>query len=152
MSQETIDPKDINGRMRMAPTLDFLSAVPWWLIILILLGLVATYNILTDDQMGTIFLRIGAGIRVTVTVTIFAYLLAITIGLFVGLGRVSKNIVANNFASLYVRSIAVFSGSLRWHTVSPISPPPRFACILYRFSLTPALTPAWRRSPAVQLG
>jgi polar amino acid transport system permease protein len=105
MSQETIDPKDINGRMRMAPTLDFLSAVPWWLIILILLGLVATYNILTDDQMGTIFLRIGAGIRVTVTVTIFAYLLAITIGLFVGLGRVSKNIVANNFASLYVEVV-----------------------------------------------
>jgi polar amino acid transport system permease protein len=89
----------------MAPTLDFLSAVPWWLIILILLGLVATYNILTDDQMGTIFLRIGAGIRVTVTVTIFAYLLAITIGLFVGLGRVSKNIVANNFASLYVEVV-----------------------------------------------
>jgi polar amino acid transport system permease protein len=55
--------------------------------------------------MGTIFLRIGAGIRVTVTVTIFAYLLAITIGLFVGLGRVSKNIVANNFASLYVEVV-----------------------------------------------
>ena len=105
MTQETFDPNKSDSRMRMAPAFEFLSIVPWWFITLILLGLLVTYNILTDDQMGTIFLRVGEGIRVTVTVTIFAYLMAITIGLVVGLGRVSSNVLANNAASFYVEVI-----------------------------------------------
>jgi polar amino acid transport system permease protein len=91
--------------MRLAPALDFLSNVPWWLIILILLGLFVVLKILTDEQMETIFLAISKGIRVTITVAIFAYLLAISIGLFVGLGRVSRNVVAKNVSSFYVEVV-----------------------------------------------
>lgn len=106
MSKDILDPSNPNhSRMRMAPAFDFLSIVPWWLITLILLGLLITYQILTDDQMETIFLAVGKGIRVTVTVTIFGYLIAITIGLIIGLGRVSSNVFANNFASFYVEVV-----------------------------------------------
>jgi polar amino acid transport system permease protein len=91
--------------MRAVPAFDFLSNIPWWLITLILLGLFITYKILTDDQMETIFLAVGRGIQVTLTVTIFAYLMSISIGLFVGLGRVSSNVLANNAASLYVEVV-----------------------------------------------
>jgi polar amino acid transport system permease protein len=62
-------------------------------------------KILTDEQMETIFLAISKGIRVTITVAIFAYLLAISIGLFVGLGRVSRNVVAKNVSSFYVEVV-----------------------------------------------
>ncbi|MFZ0548046.1 MAG: amino acid ABC transporter permease [Candidatus Promineifilaceae bacterium] len=105
MTQEILDTSETDNRMRLAPAFDFLSTLPWWLIILILLGLFIVYQILTDEQMTTIFLAVGKGIRVTVTVTVFAYLLAITIGLFVGLGRVASNPVANNIASFYVEVV-----------------------------------------------
>jgi polar amino acid transport system permease protein len=106
MSKDILDPSNsTDSRMRMAPAFDFLSIVPWWLITLILLGLLITYQILTDDQMETIFLAVGKGIQVTVTVTIFGYLIAITIGLIIGLGRVSSNVIANNFASFYVEVV-----------------------------------------------
>jgi polar amino acid transport system permease protein len=105
MTQQTLDPNTSSSRMRMAPALDFLSIVPWWLITLLLLGLLIIYNILTDDQMETIFLAVGKGIQVTVTVTVFAYLMAITIGLFVGLGRVSSNTLAHNAAAFYVEVV-----------------------------------------------
>lgn len=91
--------------MRMAPALDFLSIVPWWLLVLIGIFLLVIYQILTDDQMETIFLAVGEGIRITITVTVFAYLMAIVIGLFVGLGRVSSNVLFNNVASFYVEVI-----------------------------------------------
>ncbi len=99
------EPEISSSRMRLAPTFDFLSNLPWWFITLLLIGLLVVYQILTDDQMETIFLAVGKGIRVTLTVTIFAYLMAITIGLFVGLGRVSSNVIANNVASFYVEVV-----------------------------------------------
>lgn len=105
MSQETTDLKDIDGRMRMAPSLDILSSVPWWFLVLLGIFGIIVFQLLTNDQMSTIFLAIVKGIRVTLTVTIFAYLIAITIGLLVGLGRVSKNIIINNLASLYVEVV-----------------------------------------------
>ena len=105
MTQEPVDTSNTSNRMRMAPAFNFLSIMPWWLITLLFLGLIIAYQIVTNDQYTTIFLAVGKGIRVTVTVTVFAYLMAITIGLFVGLGRVSSNFLANNAASFYVEVV-----------------------------------------------
>lgn len=102
---QTPEPDIPSSRMGLASTYNFLGKMPWWFITLLLLGLLVVYKILTDDQMETIFLAVGKGIRVTLTVTIFAYMMAITIGLFVGLGRVSKNPIANNIASFYVEVV-----------------------------------------------
>lgn len=93
------------ARPRLVPILDSMSRFPWWLLIAILIGLLILYQIVVDQQMNTIFRAVAQGIRVTFTVTVFAYGLALTIGLFVALGRVSSNTVFYNLATFYVEII-----------------------------------------------
>lgn len=103
MSQEDGLPERRGARL--IPGVERLSEIPWWLLIVMALGLMIVLSILTDDQMTVIFRSVARGIRVTLFVTFTAYLLAITIGLFVGLGRVSQNKVINNLASFYVEVV-----------------------------------------------
>lgn len=92
-------------RPRLIPALDSMSRFPWWLLVAILIGLFILYQIVTDQQMNTIFLAISRGIRVTFTVTVFAYSLALVIGLFVALGRVSNNTIFYNVSTFYVEIV-----------------------------------------------
>jgi len=78
---------------------------PWWLLVALLLGLMIVYQILTNQQMGAAFGAVAVGLGVTIRVTLLAYGLAIVIGLFVGLARVSTNPVINNLASFYVEIV-----------------------------------------------
>ena len=82
-----------------------LSHLPWWLLIVLLAGVVLVYQITTDELYSTILDKLVRGIGLTVFVTAIAYLAAITIGLLVGLGRVSKNPIVYNLATLYVQVI-----------------------------------------------
>jgi len=92
-------------RSRIAPVLDRMADWPWWLLVVIFIGLIIVYSILTDQRTTVIFLAIIKGIRVTVAVTLAAYSIAVVIGLFVGLARVSTNKIIFNLASFYVEVI-----------------------------------------------
>nr|MBI2905060.1 amino acid ABC transporter permease [Chloroflexota bacterium] len=78
---------------------------PWWLIVALLIGLTIIFQIVTNQRMSVIFGAIAAGIGVTIRVTLSAYFLAVIIGLFVGLARVSSNRVILNIASFYVEVV-----------------------------------------------
>jgi polar amino acid transport system permease protein len=93
------------SRPRLVPALDNMSRFPWWLLLAILIGLFILYQIVTDQQMNTIFQAISRGIRITFIVTLFAYSLALIIGLFVAFGRVSVNIFFYNLATFYVEIV-----------------------------------------------
>ena len=82
-----------------------LSQLPWWLLFILLAGLVLFYQITTNALYSDILQRLVRGISLTLFVTAVAYLAAITIGLLVGLGRVSKNPILYNLATLYVQVI-----------------------------------------------
>lgn len=84
---------------------DRMSQWPWWLLIIIFLGVLVVWNAITNEQFTVIFTRLLGGITVTIFTTIVAYALALAIGLVAGLGRVSKNPVAYNIATLYVQVI-----------------------------------------------
>ena len=90
---------------RLVPGTDWLANLPWWLLIVIVLGLLIVYRIVTNEQYNVIFRAIIEGIRITLLVTASAYSLAIVIGLFVGLARVSSNKIIFNLASFYVEVI-----------------------------------------------
>jgi polar amino acid transport system permease protein len=90
---------------RLIPGTDWLANLPWWLLIVILLGLLIVYRILTNEQYNVIFTAISKGIRITLLVTAAAYSLAVLIGLLVGLARVSSNKVIFNLSSFYVEVI-----------------------------------------------
>jgi len=109
----------------VSPIASRLEKVQWWLLAVILAGLLALYFILTDAQMTRVFFAVAGyvpfdpaqpnstgaltlltrGIGITLRTALSAYLLAVTIGLLVGLARVSANPLINNLASLYVEII-----------------------------------------------
>jgi polar amino acid transport system permease protein len=62
-------------------------------------------NFVTNQRMSVIFGAIAVGIVITIRVTLFAYCIAVVIGLFVGLARVSSNKVILNIASFYVEVV-----------------------------------------------
>jgi polar amino acid transport system permease protein len=84
---------------------DRMAQWPWWLLIIVFVGVLLTWQFATSEQFSTIFRRLLQGIGVTIFTTIVAYTCAIVIGLIAGLGRVSKNPVIYNFATLYVQVI-----------------------------------------------
>jgi len=82
-----------------------LSKLPWWLLFILFAGVILFYKIITDELYSAILGKLAQGIYVTVFVTIVSYIAAICIGLIAGLGRVSKNPVIFNVATLYVQII-----------------------------------------------
>lgn len=90
---------------RLVRSLDAMANWPWWLLAAISIGLLIAYEIITDEKTGAIFDFLKAGFWVTLRVALTAYLLAIVIGLVMGLARVSKNRLFYNISSFYVELI-----------------------------------------------
>ncbi len=89
----------------MAPWSGTLQNAPWWALILALLGIFILYQILSNEDYRQAFIFLRSGIRLTVIVTTSAYVIAATIGLITGLGRVSDNIIPYTLSTLYVEII-----------------------------------------------
>lgn len=82
-----------------------MSDWPWWLLIIIAVGAIIAWQFATNELYTTIISRLIRGIGVTIFTTVIAFTFAIIIGLIAGLGRVSKNPVIFNIATLYVQII-----------------------------------------------
>lgn len=79
-----------------------LEKAPWWALILILLFVVLTYWAFTAETYRDAFNFLFQGVKLTFLITLTAYSFAIVLGLIVGLGRVSSNIVPYTLSTLYV--------------------------------------------------
>jgi polar amino acid transport system permease protein len=82
-----------------------LADFPWWLLFILLAGIFLLYRILTNVTYQEIIATLAVGIRLTITITIAAYVLSLVIGLITALGQLSKNILTRNLATLYVQII-----------------------------------------------
>ncbi len=80
-----------------------LADLPWWLLIVALLGVYFVYVTATNAEYNEAFNFLREGIFITIRVTLTAYAIAITIGLLTGLARVSKNPIIYNIATFYVQ-------------------------------------------------
>jgi polar amino acid transport system permease protein len=87
----------------MSQLLD-LDDMPWWALILVVIGLVLIYLILANPNYADTFAFISEGVIVTLRMTLIAYLISIFIGLLTGLARTSKNKIVYTIATLYVES------------------------------------------------
>jgi len=90
------------GRGRLLPATSHLEKWPWWALTIALAAVLIVFSIITTPTYQDAFNFIRAGIVTTIRVTLTAYGIAILGGLFLGLGRVSKNVIYYNFATLYV--------------------------------------------------
>jgi len=79
------------GEARPAPKQNvidrWLYRVPWWALILALVGIWLAIAISQDEFYSGLYRQIRTGISVTIRVTLFAYLLALAVGLVVALIR-----------------------------------------------------------------
>ncbi len=90
------------GEGRLFPAAGNLAKWPWWGLTIALAAVMIIFSILTTPVYQDAFNFISEGIFTTIRVTLTAYGMAIVGGLFLGLGRVSKNVFYYNFATLYV--------------------------------------------------
>lgn len=100
--------------------IDRIAGLPWWLIVILLTGVILVFLLSTNESYVVAFARIVNGIWITVFVTVVSYALALIIGLIAGLGRVSKNKFIFNLSTLYVqviRGIPILVQLLYWSFV-----------------------------------
>ncbi len=82
-----------------------LASLPWWLLVILLASAFFVYSFLTDQRYQEVIEKLIVGVRLTLIVTVSAYSIAITLGLFTGMGQLSTNVVVRNTALLYVQVI-----------------------------------------------
>mgnify|MGYP003330739216 CR=1 FL=1 len=78
---------------------------PWWLLGIFLIAVYAIYIFLTRPSYQEAFQFIMIGLGITISTSLYAYLIALVLGLLAGLGRISNNIVIKNLATLYVELV-----------------------------------------------
>jgi polar amino acid transport system permease protein len=82
-----------------------LKQLPWWALLLLLLGVALVYAIATVPNYTDAFYFIVPGLKVTVLVSVVAFVISLVIGLVMGLGRISSNPIVYNIATFYVEVV-----------------------------------------------
>lgn len=102
---------------------------PWWLLLVVGVGLVLFWRVLEDEVYAQVLQTLSQGIGITVMVTVVAYGAACLLGLGLALGCLSRWIVLRQLCRLYIE---VMRGI------------PIIVLLLYvAFVLAPALVAAW---------
>lgn len=94
-----------------------MERLPWWLLIVLFLGLLITYSVLTSTTYSDTLRFLWAGVKLTIFSTLIAYTVAIVLGLITGLGRVSSNPILYTASTLYVevvRGIPILVQLIYW--------------------------------------
>jgi len=82
-----------------------LAAVPWWLVILVGLGVVAVGTALADASYRVIFGAVARGFGVTLWVAVVAYAASLALGLVLGLARTSRLRPVREAATFYIELV-----------------------------------------------
>ncbi len=89
----------------LVPTTNWLTRLPYWLLAMILLGVIFLWVMLTQESYTVILKALVQGVWVTVYVTLIAFTLAMVFGLLIGLMRVSGSRLAREISTFYVEIV-----------------------------------------------
>lgn len=90
---------------RLTPWTDRIWALPWWALLILLLGVVVVYFIFTTPTYQDAFNFLLVGVRLTILVSVVSFVFSLILGLILGLGRVSKNVVFYTLSTFYVEVV-----------------------------------------------
>lgn len=82
-----------------------LARTPWWLVLLVGLGIIAAVAALTDASYRIIFGAVARGFGVTMRVAVIAYGVSILLGLFLGLARTSPFRPLREASTFYIELV-----------------------------------------------
>jgi polar amino acid transport system permease protein len=95
----------------------------WWWLVLTIIVITALMVFLKPDPYRPLFTFILDGVWVTLGITVSAYVLVLIVGLFGGLGRLSKNKVVYGITTFYVeivRGIPLLVQLIWWYYAFPV--------------------------------
>ena len=78
---------------------------PWWLAVLVLIGLILAVVIITNDIYAQVFRTVVNGAGITIFVTLVAFVLATVLGLGIALLGLADSIVLRQIARFYIEII-----------------------------------------------
>ncbi|MBX4948726.1 amino acid ABC transporter permease [Rhizobium binae] len=78
---------------------------PWWLAVLVLIGIILAVVIATNDIYAQVFRIVVNGAGITVFVTLVAFMLATVLGLGIALLGLADSIVLRQIARFYIETI-----------------------------------------------
>ncbi len=96
---------------------------PWWWLVAVVAAIIVLLVMLIPKPFAEIVAFARDGVVVTIVVTISSYFLMLILGLFGGLGRMSKNKLVFGIATLYVeivRGIPLLVQLIAWYFASPV--------------------------------
>jgi polar amino acid transport system permease protein len=108
MPQETSSTNEPISDRKTPGVLPFserLKRLPWWALLVLLLGVSLVYAITTLPNYTDAFEFIAPGLKVTLIASVAAFIIALVMGLIVGLGRISTNVIAYNLSTFYVEVV-----------------------------------------------
>jgi polar amino acid transport system permease protein len=79
--------------------------VPWWLLAIVLLGVLTLWAIVADRDYADIFTALSGGIFTTLWVTFVAFFFALLLGLVVALARTARLRLLREIATFYIEII-----------------------------------------------
>jgi polar amino acid transport system permease protein len=94
----------------------------WWLLVIAVVGLIIILVTTQPDPYARAITFMADGVLTSIAVTAFSFVLVIVLGLFGGLGRLSKNKVIKTIATLYVeiiRGIPLMVQIFYWYFAFP---------------------------------
>ena len=92
------------SRRHLLPVAAF-SRLPYWLLIVLLLGVLAVWSVVREEDYRIIFRAVSRGIVTTLYVSVIAYVAASAVGLLFGLMRASHRRVLREAASVYIEVV-----------------------------------------------
>ena len=75
---------------------------PWWLLLVIGVGLFLFWRVLSDEVYAQVLATLSKGVWITVLVTLVAYSAACVIGLLLALGGLSRFLAVRQLSRLYI--------------------------------------------------
>jgi polar amino acid transport system permease protein len=120
-------------RPKSTPTEEELANIPgtepsaridaWWWLVVSVVGVAVLLLVAKPDPFWNILLFVRDGLVVTVFVTITAFIFTLILGMFGGLGRLSRNRIIYGISSLYVellRGIPLLVQLIWWYFAFPV--------------------------------
>ncbi|MGA2975464.1 MAG: amino acid ABC transporter permease [Spirochaetia bacterium] len=94
-----------HGREHLLPFADGLKRLPFWLLGILLLGIIILWNIASRSDFRVIFRATAGGLLTTLWVSLVAFCFSIVIGLFLGLCRTSPSRIVREIATFWVEIV-----------------------------------------------
>ena len=92
-------------RGHFLPIADRLKRLPFWLLGVILIGILILWNIASRDDYRVIFRAAASGMLTTIWVSLVAFAFSILLGLFLGLCRVSPSRLVREVSTFWVEIV-----------------------------------------------